>query len=107
MDWSFTNLLIQIVAGVVGGHAAAIALKEHSFGALGHTVAGAIGGALSGFFLQRIVVTMVTGTGDLNQPTLIEQVMLQCLAGLAAGGIAMMIVGFAKHGIDQSKSMKG
>jgi len=49
---------------------------------------------------------MVTGTGDLNQPSLVEQVLLQCLAGVAAGGIAMLIVGFVKHSIEQTKSTK-
>jgi hypothetical protein len=40
MKWSVTNLWIQIVTGILGGHAAAVAAKEHSFGVLGHTVAG-------------------------------------------------------------------
>jgi hypothetical protein len=42
MEWTLTNLWIQIVAGILGGHAAAAATKEYSFGALGHTLAGMI-----------------------------------------------------------------
>jgi hypothetical protein len=38
--------LIELVAGVVGGHAIAAAAKEYSFASLGHTIAGALGGAL-------------------------------------------------------------
>ncbi len=67
MAWTVTNLVIQIIAGSIGGHAAAAASKEHSFGALGHTIAGAVGGALSGYFLQTIVATVVTGKGAVNQ----------------------------------------
>jgi len=67
MNWTTTNLIIQIIAGILGGHGAAVASKEHSFGALGHTIAGAVGGAVSGYFLQTIVGTVVTGTGDIQQ----------------------------------------
>ena len=106
MEWSFTNLWIEIVTGALGGNTAAVALKEHSFGILGHTAVGAVGGALSGLFLQTFVATVVNASGDLNEPTMVEQVILQCFAGAAAGGIAMMIVGMIKHGMDQKQSTK-
>jgi hypothetical protein len=106
MEWSLTYFLIQVFAGVLGGHAAGIAAKEHSFGALGHTAVGAIGGALSGFFLQTLASTMVTGTGSLSEPRLVDQVVLQGLTGAAAGAIATLMVGFVKHSIDQNKSTK-
>jgi hypothetical protein len=32
MEWSVTNLVIQIITGMVGGHAAAVASHEYSFG---------------------------------------------------------------------------
>ena len=34
MVWTTTNLVIQIIAGILGGNVAALASKEHSFGAL-------------------------------------------------------------------------
>jgi uncharacterized membrane protein YeaQ/YmgE (transglycosylase-associated protein family) len=52
MSRTYTNLLIEIIGGIVGGHFAALAAREYSFGALGHTIAGAVGGAFSGVFLQ-------------------------------------------------------
>jgi uncharacterized membrane protein YeaQ/YmgE (transglycosylase-associated protein family) len=106
MEWTPANLLIQIFTGILGSHAAAIAAKEHSFGVIGHTIVGAVGGALSGYFLQTLAATMVTGTGSLNEPRLVEQVILQVLTGAVAGAIAMLVVGFLKHGIDQHKSAK-
>jgi uncharacterized membrane protein YeaQ/YmgE (transglycosylase-associated protein family) len=101
MTWTFTNLVIQIIAGILGGHAAAVAAKEHSFGALGHTIVGAVGGALSGAFLQTFAGTLVNANGNLNEPTAVEQAVLQGLAGAAAGGIVTLVVGFIKHSIDQ------
>jgi hypothetical protein len=106
MEWSWTFVMIQIVAGVLGGHAAAIAAHEHSFGAIGHTLVGAAGGAFSGYFLQTLAATVVTGSGHLNEPRLFEQIMIQGLAGAVAGGIAMLIVGLLKHGLAQHRSTK-
>jgi uncharacterized membrane protein YeaQ/YmgE (transglycosylase-associated protein family) len=103
MTWTVTNLVIQIIAGILGGHAAAAAAKEHSFGAFGHTIVGALGGALSGYFLQTLASTVVTGSGSINEPTALEQAVLQGLTGAAAGGITMLAVGFVKHNMEQEK----
>ena len=107
MAWTATNLIIQIIAGVAGGNGAAAVSKEHGFGVLGHTVAGAVGGALSGYFLQTIVATLVTATGDIQQDAdPATQWILQGLAGLAAGAILTLAVGLLKHGIDQHRMGK-
>jgi uncharacterized membrane protein YeaQ/YmgE (transglycosylase-associated protein family) len=106
MEWSMTNFWIQVVTGILGGHAAAAAAHEHSFGALGHTLAGLIGGALSGYFLQTLATTVVTATGSLNQPRPAEIVILQGLTGAVTGAIATLLVGFAKHSIDHHRSTK-
>jgi uncharacterized membrane protein YeaQ/YmgE (transglycosylase-associated protein family) len=44
MIWTSTNLVIQIVTGVLGAHFAASAAEEHGFGFFGHTLAGLVGG---------------------------------------------------------------
>jgi uncharacterized membrane protein YeaQ/YmgE (transglycosylase-associated protein family) len=106
MTWSITNLVIQIIGGIFGGHAAAVAVKDHDFGAFGHTLAGAVGGVLSGCLLQTLAATMVTGTGTVNEPRFAELAMLQGLTGAVAGGIAMLLFGFLKHSIEQHKSTK-
>jgi hypothetical protein len=103
MTWTFTSLMIQIIGGIIGGHIAAVAAHEHSFGLIGHTVAGWGGGFLSGYFLQTLAVTMVTGTGTLNEPRPVDVFVVQALTGLASGAIAMLAVGFIKNSIDQHR----
>ena len=106
MLWSSTNLIIQLIAGIVGGHAAATAAKDYNFGVVGHTIVGALGGGLSGYFFQTLAVTMVTGADTLNEPRFGEQIVLQGLTGLVAGGIAVLLFGIVKHAIDQYSSSK-
>ena len=100
MIWTSSNLVIQIFTGVLGAHFAATAAREHGFGFFGHTLVGAIGGALSGYFLQTLAVTLVTGSGSLNEIRAVDNAVLQGLAGIAAGGCLMLVVGFIKHSID-------
>jgi uncharacterized membrane protein YeaQ/YmgE (transglycosylase-associated protein family) len=107
MTWTVTNLVIEIIAGIVGAHAISAAAKEHSFGVIGHTIAGAVGGALSGYFLQTLAATVVNSTGEVQQDAnAVTQWLLQGLTGLAAGAILTMAVGFAKHGVDQHRMGK-
>ena len=107
MTWTVTNLFIEIIAGIVGAHAISAAAKEHSFGVIGHTIAGAAGGAFSGYFLQTLAATVVDSTGEVHQDAdAVARLLVQGLMGIAAGAILTMIVGFAKHGIDQHKTEK-
>src|SRR5262245_14816568 len=48
MSGVFTNLLIQVIAGAIGGNVAGGASKELSLGTAGNTIAGAIGGGVGG-----------------------------------------------------------
>jgi hypothetical protein len=106
MTWTVTNFVIQIIAGIVGGHLAAVLAHEHSFGALGHSIAGAIAGGLSGYFLQVAAGTVVNATGAVNEPTLVEQAIVQGLTGVVAGAILTLVVGFVKHSMDEHKARK-
>jgi len=104
MTWTTSNLIIQIITGILGGHFAATLAREHSFGSIGHTLTGLIGGAFSGYFLQSLAATVVTANGSLNELRPPENFMLQALTGIAAGACLTLIVGFIKHSIDQHKS---
>jgi hypothetical protein len=93
MDWT-TNLIVQIVAAFAGAHLAATALHEYRFGWVGHSLVGLIAGALSGYFLQTIALTVVH-----------QQWQRECarscgcghhrgIDGAVVGAIAMAAVGF-------------
>lgn len=96
-EWTILNLVIQSVAGVFGAHIAAIVAHEHRFGFVGHSVVGLVAGVLSGLFLQRIVMTTVTATGDAMPMTALEAGIYQTVAGLVLGGMAMLAVGFLRY----------
>jgi hypothetical protein len=96
-EWTITNLLIQAITGVLGAHAAATVVHEHRFGLVGHSLVGLIAGACSGFFLQVVVMTTVTATGDAMPMTALEAGVYQAFAGAAVGALAMMVVGFVRY----------
>jgi uncharacterized membrane protein YeaQ/YmgE (transglycosylase-associated protein family) len=93
MEWTVTNLAIQIVMGFLGAHAAATATREHNFGLLGHSLVGCIGGALSGWLLQTRVLAIVSeGEGSTTLRSA-DVLVIEALTGAVVGGIAMLAVG--------------
>lgn len=103
-EWTILNLVIQAIAGILGAHAAATAAHEHSFGFIGHSLVGLVAGALSGFLLQRIVMTTVTGTGDVMPITALDAGIYQAVAGLAVGGMAMLVIGLLRYEMTKTSS---
>jgi hypothetical protein len=83
-----------MVTGFAGAHPAAGVLHDHRFGWFGHSLVGLIGGALSGYFLQATVLTVVNGGGGMNQPTVAEAVVIEGLTGAVVGAMAMAVIGF-------------
>lgn len=107
MTWTLTNFIIETAAGLVGGHAIVALGPEYSPNAVGRSIAGALGGAFSGGFLQMFVATLVDANGNINpDPDLATQWFTQAAAGLAAGAIATMAVGIASHAIRQHQPEK-
>ena len=65
---------------------------------------GAIGGGVSGCFLQTFAGTVVTASGSVNEPTVVEQAVVQGLTGAVVGGITVLVAGFMKHSFDHHSS---
>jgi hypothetical protein len=103
MMWSTTNLVIQVIGGILGAHATATLGKEYSLGARGRTLVGAISGAVSGCFFQTLAATMVTGAGALQKPSIVDNVVIQGLTGAVGGGIVILLVSFLRHAVEQAK----
>lgn len=73
-------------------------------GFVGHSLVGLIAGVLSGFFLQRAVMTTVTGTGEAMPMTALEVGIYQAFAGPVIGAIAMMVIGFVRYEMTKTPS---
>jgi hypothetical protein len=93
MSELFINLLIQVVAGAVGGNVAGAALKDLNLGALGNTLSGAIGGGVGGQILTALV-PMLAGAGTNFD---IGALLGQAAGGGVAGAILTAVVGFVMN----------
>jgi hypothetical protein len=52
-EWSSTYFVIQVVAGFVGAHVAALVAHEHRFGFIGHSAVGLIMGRVQRFLSAK------------------------------------------------------
>ena len=94
MEWTFVNLIIQTVAGLIGSNIASAVAHEHRFGFWGHSLVGVVTGGLGGLLLQKYASTVVTASGSLNEPTQVQIFASQALTGAVIGAISMMATGF-------------
>jgi hypothetical protein len=94
MSSTVVNLIIQLIAGVIGGNAIGTSLKDYNLGPLGNTIAGAIGGAGGGQILQALIPALAGATGGGLD---IGSIISQLVGGGASGAILTVIVGVVKN----------
>lgn len=94
------GLIIELIAGAIGGNAAGAAAKKYSLGTTGNSIAGAIGGVILG----QIMAAMGVGEpgmaaaegapagGGLDIGALVGQV----VGGGVGGGALTVIAGLVK-----------
>jgi hypothetical protein len=91
------GLIIQLIAGGVGGNIAGAALKQYDLGTIGNTIAGVIGGGVGaqiiGALLGGGTGAGAAGTGGLDIGSIIGQI----ASGGVGGGVLMVIVGLIKQ----------
>jgi uncharacterized membrane protein YeaQ/YmgE (transglycosylase-associated protein family) len=92
MSGTLINLIIQIIAGVVGGHAVGATLKNYALGAIGNTIAGAIGGVLGGQLLQELAPAMASAASNIDIGAIVGQV----VGGGVGGAILTILAGVTK-----------
>jgi hypothetical protein len=88
------NLIIQIVAGILGGHGAGRAMQNVDLGPLGNTIAGAIGGVGGGQILQMLIPALASATGGGLD---IGSIVGQLVGGGASGAVLTIIIGLLKN----------
>jgi hypothetical protein len=78
---SLLPIIIQAVAGLVGGNIGGAAMKNSSLGGLGNSIAGALGGVGGGSLLGPLLGMASTGGFDIGN-----------IAASGVGGIVLQIV---------------
>jgi hypothetical protein len=100
MSGTLIDLIIQIVAGVIGGHAAGATLKSCTLGAIGNTIAGAIGGVAGVQLLAQVMPALASTAGNVDVGALVGQI----IGGGAGGAIFAVLAGLTKWMVVPPKS---
>lgn len=89
-----TSLIINLISGAVGGNVVGKAMPDKSFGTLGDSLAGLVGGGLGGSIIQVLVPALAQGGGgDVGS-------ILGNVAGGGVGGALLMgIVSLIKNAL--------
>jgi hypothetical protein len=100
MSGTLIDLIIQIVAGVIGGHAAGATLKNCTLGAIGNTIAGAIGGVAGVQLLAQVIPALANTAGNVDVGTLVGQI----IGGGGGGAVFAILAGLTKWMVVPPKS---
>ena len=84
MSATLINLIIQLIAGAVGGNAAGATMRNIELGTLGNTIAGAIGGAGGGTLLTALLPTPQGAAGNVDIGAMLGQAVGGGVAGARA-----------------------
>ena len=93
------GLIIQLIAGGVGGNIAGAALKQYNLGTVGNSIAGVIGGGVGEQIIGALLGggagagAAAAGAGGLDIGSIIGQI----VSGGVGGGVLMVIVGLIKQ----------
>ena len=86
------NLVVQIIAGAIGGNAAGAA-KNVNLGTIGNTITGAIGGGVGGQLIETIMPMLTNAGANIDASTLTGDM----ASGGAAGAVLTATVGLIKN----------
>jgi uncharacterized membrane protein YeaQ/YmgE (transglycosylase-associated protein family) len=100
MSGTLIDLIIQIVAGVIGGHAAGATIRNYTLGTIGNTIAGAVGGVAGGALLAQVMPALANTAGNVDAGALVGQI----VSGGAGGAIFAVLAGLTKWMVVPPKS---
>ena len=94
------NLIIQLIAGALGGNAAGAVLKNLNLGTLGNSIAGILGGFGGGQILGMLggagATAAAAGGTDMGS------IIASLASGGVGGGVLMAIIGVVKNAMAKS-----
>ena len=93
MSGVLINLIVQIIAGAIGGNVAGGASKDLNLGTAGNTIAGAIGGGVGGQILGAFIPLLANTASTIDIGALVGQ----AAGGGVAGAILTAVVGLIKN----------
>lgn len=88
-------IIIQLVAGAIGGNGLAAAAKNLSLGPTGNSIAGAIGG-VGGTWLAALIPGLAEMLGGAGVGMDAGALVTQGVSGLVGGGVLTAIIGAVK-----------
>lgn len=88
------QLIIQLLAGAVGGNVAGKGVKSLDLGTLGNSIAGILGGGIGGQILTAVLGSGA-GAGGLDIGSIIQSV----ASGGVGGGVLLAIVSVIKKAL--------
>jgi len=93
------GLIIQLVAGAVGGNVAGKANTKFDMGGAGNSIVGAIGGVVLGQIVERVTGGAITAdqAAAATQGMDIAGIISSLVGGGAGGAILSAIVGMLKN----------
>jgi hypothetical protein len=90
---NLTAIIIQLIAGALGGNGVGAAAKDMSLGPLGNTIAGALGGGIVGQILSSVLgVGGAAAASGLD----IASIISAFATGGIGGGLTALVIGFLK-----------
>jgi hypothetical protein len=100
MNVFFLNMLIQLIAGAVGGNAAGALLKPFSLGPLGNFITGVIGGGLGGQLLSVLLAgSGASADGSAGGALAVGSLLTQVGGGGVGGIVLTVIVGLIRQAL--------
>jgi hypothetical protein len=98
MSSTIINLIIQLIAGAVGGNAAAASMENVDLGPAGNTIAGALGGVGGGQILGALVPALAAAAGGVDWKVVVGQL----VGGSVGGAVLTVIAGMIKNAMAKS-----
>jgi uncharacterized membrane protein YeaQ/YmgE (transglycosylase-associated protein family) len=91
MEVFMGSLIINLIAGALGGNLAGKVFKDLSLGTVGNSIAGILGGGLGGWLLGLLGLS-TTGDASMSLSSFIGDT----IGGGVGGGVLLAIVGAIK-----------
>jgi hypothetical protein len=91
-----SDLLVQAVAGAIGGHAVGRASKNVDLGPIGNTISGALGGGIGGQLLSALIPALAGAASNAGGGFDIAVLAGQAVGGGVTGAIVTAAVGLIK-----------